>query len=85
MSKKIFETCDKVAQHGFSVPRKIKECHVGEDEIITPEIKNFEYVWRVIKNNKFTFPVARTPLHKKATDFYGKEVWIERTSRNKPT
>jgi hypothetical protein len=45
MSEEIFETCDKATQHSFSVPWKIKECHVGEDcwcRIIMPE-KTIKY------------------------------------------
>jgi hypothetical protein len=49
------------------------------------ENKKFEYVWRVIKNNRFAGYVTSMSMfdaQKKATDFYGKEVWVERITYN---
>lgn len=45
------------------------------------ENKIIEYVWRVVKNNKFAGYVTSPSMieaEKRAVDFYGKEVWVER-------
>jgi hypothetical protein len=52
---------------------------------IMKENKIIEYVWRVIKNNKFAGYVVSSSMidaERRAVDFYGKEVWVERVANN---
>jgi hypothetical protein len=52
---------------------------------IMQENKIIEYVWRVIKHNKFAGYVTSSSMidaQRRAVDFYGKEVWVERVVNN---
>jgi predicted phosphatase len=40
-----------------------------------------EYVWRVMKNNRFAgyvLAMSSWDAERKATEYYGKNVWVER-------